>query len=189
MPDAHTLAVTTLVSWLLTEALGAYMLTAWLADGGASVPPDWPGAVPRWVIFGHAGLAFTGFLAWITFVATGAPAIAWVSIGFLAPAIGLGISTVTLWTPYPSPRPPDEPRRPQFDGLLGIASDEMLARALEDPALTTRLVDDLVAAMLTKPAPTPRRPRVQFSPVIPAAHGLLALSTILFAVLAAVSAR
>lgn len=189
MPDKHALAITTLVSWLLTESLGAYMLTSWISGGGHRVPAGQPGAVPRWVIFGHAGLAFTGFLAWVSFVATGLPAFAWTSIGFLAPAIGLGISTVTLWTPYPSAQPPDEPRRPQFDGLLGITSDETLTRALDDETLTTKLVDDLVQSMLARPAPTLRRPRVQFSPLIPAGHGLLAMSTILFAVLAAVSAR
>jgi hypothetical protein len=189
MPDKHALAVITLVSWLLAESLGAYMLTSWISSGGHHAPADPAGAVPRWVIFGHAGLAFTGLLAWISFVATGVPQLAWASIGFLAPAIGLGISTVTLWTPYPATQPPDEPRRPQFDGLLGITSDEMLTRALEDEALTTKLVDDLVESMLARPAPALRRPRVRFSPIIPAAHGLLALTTVLFAVLAAVSAR
>ena len=189
MPDEHALAVFTLVDWLLTEAFGAFMLISWITGGGSRAQPDRAGAVPRWVIFGHAGLAFTGLLAWISFVVTGVPALAWTSLGLLAPAIGLGISTVTLWTPYPSPQPPDEPRRPQLDGLLGITSDEALARVLEDDALTTRLIDDLVENMLTERVSGPRRPRVQFSPLIPAAHGLLALCTILFAVLAAVSAR
>jgi hypothetical protein len=192
MPDKHALAIFALVDWLLTESFGAYMLISWIAGGGTRVPASRPGAdpagaVPRWVIFGHAGLAFTGLLAWISFVVTGEPALAWASLGLLAPAIGLGISTVTLWTPYPSARPADEPQRPQFDGLLGITSDETLARVLDDEALTTKLVDDLVDSLLTKPAP--RRPRVEFSPLIPAAHGLFALTTILFAVLAAVSAR
>jgi hypothetical protein len=187
MPDKHALAIFALVDWLLTEAFGAYMLVSWIAKGGIRVPADRPGAVPRWVIFGHAGLAFTGLLAWISFVVTGEPALAWISLGLLAPAIGLGISTVTLWTPYPFALPADEPQRPQFDGLLGITSDEMLARVLDDETLTAKLVDELVDSMLTKPAP--RRPRVEFSPLIPAAHGLLALTTILFAVLAAVSAR
>jgi hypothetical protein len=189
MPDHHALAVFALVDWLLTEAFGAYMLISWIRAGGNRRQSNRPGAVPRWVIFGHAGLAFTGLLAWISFVVTGVPALAWVSLGLLAPAVGLGISTVTLWTPYPSAQPPDEPQRPQFDGLLGITSDEALARVLEDEALTTKLVDELVETMLTKPDPAVGRPRVQFSPLIPAAHGLLALCTILFAVLAAVSAR
>lgn len=191
MPAEHALAVFTLVDWLLTEAFGAFMLVSWIAGGGHRAPPSEarPGAVPRWVIFGHAGLAFTGLLTWISFVVTGVPALAWTSLGLLAPAIGLGISTVTLWTPYPAAQPPDEPRRPQLDGLLGITSDETLARVLEDEALTTKLIDDLVESMLTKPAGSPSSRRAQFRPLIPAAHGLLALCTILFAVLAAVSAR
>src|ERR1700752_5173305 len=68
MPDKHALAVITLVSWLLAESLGAYMLTSWISSGGHQAPADLAGAVPRWVIFGHAGLAFTGLLAWISFV-------------------------------------------------------------------------------------------------------------------------
>ncbi|HET7015258.1 MAG TPA: hypothetical protein VFI65_15170 [Streptosporangiaceae bacterium] len=189
MPDEHALAVFALVDWLLTEAFGAFMLISWIASGGNRARSDRPGTVPRWVIFGHAGLAFAGLVAWISFVVTGDPALAWTSFGLLAPAVGLGISTVTLWTPYPSGQPVDEPRRPQFDGLLGITSDEALTRVLEDEALTTKLIDDLVESMLAKPAPALRRPRVQFSPLIPAAHGLLAMTTILFAVLAAVAAR
>jgi hypothetical protein len=189
MPAEHALAVFALVDWLLTEVFGACMLISWIAGGGNRARSHRPGAVPRWVIFGHAGLAFTGLLAWISFVVTGVPALAWTSLGLLAPAIGLGISTVTLWTPYPSARPPDEPRRPQLDGLLGITSDETLARVLEDEALTTKLIDDLVESMLTTPASARRRRKVQLSPLISTAHGLLALCTILFAVLAAVSAH
>ncbi len=140
------------------------------------------------MIFGHAGLAFTGLLAWISFVVTGEPALAWASLGLLAPAIGLGISTVTLWGLLtPPPGPPTNRSDRNSTACWGITSDETLARVLDDEALTTKLVDDLVDSLLTKPAP--RRPRVEFSPLIPAAHGLFALTTILFAVLAAVSAR
>jgi hypothetical protein len=190
LPPGHSLAVATLVSWLATEAFGAYMLTSWIGSGGTKVKRDAPGAVPRSVIFGHAGLAFTGLVWWICFVVTGDVPLAWLSIAFLAPAIGLGISTVTLWTPYPGRPPPGaEPAWPQYDGMLGITSDEMLTAALEDDALTTKLVDDLVAKVLDQPEPTPRRSRWQLSPLIPAAHGLLAMGTVLFAVLAAVSTR
>jgi hypothetical protein len=188
LPGEHGLAAATLVSWLIAEVLGAYMLTAWIGSGGASIAKDAPGAVPRPLIFGHAGLAFTGLACWIAFVATGQVILAWLAIAFLAPAIGLGISTVTLWTPYPVRRPVTEPDLLRFDGMLGITTDEMLARALEDEALTTRLVDDLVASVLASPRPALRRPKLRFSPLIPAIHGLLAMSTVALAVLSAVSA-
>src|SRR5215469_3931354 len=189
-PQGHSFAVATLVSWLATEAFGAYMLSTWIGNGGNQVASDAPGAVPRSVIFGHAGLALTGLVWWISFVVTGDVPLAWLSIGFLAPAIGLGISTLTLWTPYPARRRPGaEPARQQYDGMLGITTDELLVAALEDDALTTKLVDDLVASVLDQPEPTPRRPMWQLSPLIPAAHGVLAMSTVLFTVLAAVSTR
>lgn len=187
-PHGHPFAVATLVSWLVTEAFGAYMLTSWIGSGGNRVNRDAPGAVPRSVIFGHAGLAFTGLVWWISFVVTGDAPLAWLSIAFLAPAIGLGISTLTLWTPYPAPRRPDaEADWQQYDGMLGIASDEVLVAALEDDALTTKLVDELVASVLDQPQPAERPARWELSPLIPAAHGVLAISTILLAVLAAVS--
>ncbi len=188
LPSAGSFALATLVSWLATEALGAYMLTAWIGGGGNRVKRDAATAVPRSVIFGHAGLAFTGLLWWISFVLTADVALAWLSIGFLAPAIGLGISTVTLWTPYPVRRPSTEPDLRPYDGMLGITTDEMLAAALEDETLTTKLVDDLVASVLARPEPTLRRAKWQLRPLVPAAHGLLAINTVLFAVLAAVSA-
>ncbi len=117
-------------------------------------------------------------------------ALAWLSIGFLAPAIGLGISTVTLVAALlPVRRPSTKPDLRPYDGMLGITTDEMLAAALEDETLTTKLVDDLVASVLARPEPTLRRAKWQLRPLVPAAHGLLAINTVLFAVLAAVSAR
>lgn len=190
LPSAHSFALGALVSWLVTEAFGAYMLTVWIGSGGNRVKRGPPRAVPRAVIFGHAGLAFTGLVWWISFVITADVVLAWLSIGFLAPAIGLGISTVMLWTPYPARHPDAEPDidpRP-YDGLLGITTDEMLVAALEDEALTTKLVDELVASVLERPRSAPRRPKMQLAPLIPATHGLLAMSTVLFAVLAAVDA-
>ncbi|HUC57755.1 MAG TPA: hypothetical protein VMA95_10160 [Streptosporangiaceae bacterium] len=182
----HGLAVATLVSWLLAEAFGAYMLSSWLGRGGHRAPAE-PGGVPRSVIFGHAGLAFTGFVFWVSFVLSGVAALSWLSVGFLAPAVGLGISTVTLWTPYPARQPETQPDVLVYDGMLGISNDEQLTAVLEDEALTTKLVDELVASVLSRPQPAPRRARVQFSPLIPAAHGIFALITIALAVLAAVT--
>lgn len=189
LPPGHSLAIAALVTWLATEAFGAYMLGAWIGSGGNRVRRHVPGGVPRSVIFGHAGLSFTGLVWWISFVVTGDAPLAWMSIGFLAPAVGLGISTLTLWTPYPARRPGTEPAWQQYDGMLGITTDEMLAAALEDDTFTTKLVDDLVASVLNRPEPAIRRPRWQLTPLIPAAHGVLAMSTVLFTVLAAVSAR
>lgn len=186
-PNGHTFAVAALVSWLVTEAFGAYMLTAWIGNGGIERREAQDG-VPRSVIFGHAGLAFTGFLWWVVYVVTHQVAFAWLSVGFLAPAIGLGISTVTLWTPYPTGQPRAEVEPASYDGRLGITTDEMLTAALEDEALTSRLVDELVASVLDRPAQPVRKPNWQLTPLVPAIHGVLAMATVLLAVVAAVVA-
>jgi hypothetical protein len=65
------LADAALVSWLLTEGLGAYMLTSWIGTGGARARASASGGALRSVIFGHAGLAFTGFVFWVAFTISG----------------------------------------------------------------------------------------------------------------------
>lgn len=189
LADSRALAAATLISWLVAEGLGAYMLSRWIASGGARQQRAGPDGLPRSVIFGHAGMAFTGFVGWVSFLATGAAALAWLAICFLAPAIGLGISIVTVWTPYPVRRAGAgaEPlAAPAGDGP-GSAS-EKLARALSDEALTSSLIDDMLASMLAVPASAARRPRWRLAPVIAAAHGVAAIATFLLAILAAAAA-
>ncbi len=190
VPDSRSLAFATLICWLIAEALGAYMLSRCIASHGARRPRAQPGGVPRSVIFGHAGIAFTGFAAWVGFLATGWPAVAWLAICLLVPAIGLGISIVTVWTPYPARRAAagvQPPAAPHGDVPAGIGTAETLARALSDEALTSRLVDDLLADLLAVP-PAAQRPKWHLAPIIPAVHGVAALVTFLLAILAAIAA-
>jgi hypothetical protein len=192
-----SLAFAAFGSWLVTEALGAYMLRSWIISGSARRDKSRPGAMPAPVLAGHAGLAFTGFVCWLTFLATRSPVPAWLALGFLMPAIGLGISTVTLWTPYPAHRaqsgqvPPagysDADRIKIYQGNEAAARfipDDMLARALADEELTGQLVDRLLAANLAQPGP----PRLDYRPLIPLAHGAMAILTFMLGTLAAVGA-
>jgi hypothetical protein len=198
------LAFATLACWLIAEGLGAYMLGRWVAGGGPRQQRGQPDRVSLPVVLGHAGLAFTGFACWVSFLVTGSPVLAWVAIGFLALAIGLGISTVTVWTPYPARRAgaEDDPgghgrgapavssAQAHGDGMLtGRFTDERLALVLSDDVLTSRLVDDLLARMLAEPAPVRRRPAWNLAPLIPVAHGVAAIATFLLATLAAIAAR
>jgi hypothetical protein len=190
--DSRGLAVATLVSWLITESLGAYMLRSWFASGGMRRRHGRTGGVSLPVMLGHAGLAFTGFVCWVTFVVTAVPLAAWLAIGFLGPGIGFGISTVTVWTPFPANRPdaaewsdaaPAEPAPPDQG-----PSEKSLAATLADETLTSMLVEDTVSRLLASAEPEPRRGPVNFRPLIPAAHGILAITTFLLATLAAVTA-
>ena len=207
------LGTAALISWLLAESLGAYMLRSWLradaarpraAGAGEAGEAGAADAVPRQqtaslaLILGHAGLALGGLVSWVSFVLSGLPVLAWLAVGLLAPAIGLGISTVTIWTPYPA-RPPESgqhPRHGDRSALAGppaiLVTNEMLDWVLANEALTSELVDDLVERMLAEPPSASRASRAGrgwgLASVIPVLHGGLALTTFLLAVLAAIAA-
>src|SRR5579859_7971778 len=95
----------TLISWLVTAALGAFMLRTWLARGGLSRERAKAGGLPPQLIFGHAAAAVAGLLCWAAFLASGARPLAWTAVALLMAAVGLGLCTVTLWTPYPARKP------------------------------------------------------------------------------------
>jgi hypothetical protein len=156
------LVLAALVSWLLTAAVGGYMLCTWIVRGGLRLrraTKKWAGeagGVPPAVVFCHAGAALAGLAVWASYLAAGWHPLAWAGVALIAAAIALGICTVTLWTPYPVRHDPLE---------------EMIA--------------DLPS---TVPAAR-RRPRLHLSPLIPAGHGIAALATFMLAVLAAATPR
>jgi hypothetical protein len=196
---------------------GRYPAATW-PDGGAGTGGR-EQRLPPGVIIGHFSLALTGLLLWALFVVSGWQVLAWSATGVLMPAIGLGVCTVTLWTPYPTYPDPFAPaaavgpaggtghaRRgsagtvtgpaggmlagPEHDVLAARLTDEALARALTDEALATRLTDDVVAQARPGVAGRDRRrPKGHLAPLIPVAHGMGALVTFLLAVLTAIGAR
>jgi hypothetical protein len=182
MGTGRGLEVTALVTWLVTEALGGFMLRGWIASGGAARARREPrrgDGMSLPVLAGHAGLNLTGLLFWVIFLLSRADVLAWVAIGFMAPAIGLGISTVTIWTPYPG-------GRPQLDERPPVVPDHVIERALEDDVLGQRLVDELLDRNLGQPSA--RNVGWSWRPLIPAGHGVLAILTFLLATLAAIAA-
>jgi hypothetical protein len=181
MPTGRGLDVAALVCWLATETLGAIMLSGWLARGGSlrvRRRPGQPEGMTLPILAGHAGLNLAGLLFWILFVFSGVRVLAWVALGFMAPAIGLGISTVTIWTPYPGGRPkPDE--------QSNVVPDDLVRRALDDDALGQKLVDELLDRNLGQ---SPARTGWSLRPLIPVGHGVLAIVTFMLATLAAIAA-
>jgi len=177
MPTGNALDVVTLVSWLATEALGAFMVRSWLARGGARAAMSVP------VLVGHAGLNLAGLVCWIVFVIAAAKPAAWLALALLAPAIGLGVSTVTIWTPYPGDTP--EAEAPSS----GVVPDSAIKRALDDEELASQLVDELLARNLAQPVERAERKSGWYlRPLVPASHGVLAIATFALAVISAVSA-
>jgi hypothetical protein len=197
---SRALGFAALTTWLLDAGSGAYMLGTWIVRGGLRRQRATGDRLGAGVVFGHFGLASTGLLVWAGYLASRWAFLGWLAIGLLMVVIGLGISTVTLWTPFPAHRAPAgaDPGSgraatgvladPAEDALTLAVTDDDLARALTDEVLLARFVDDVVARAPDDPVPRGRRPRAHLAALIPAGHGMAALATVLLAVLTAVSA-
>jgi hypothetical protein len=197
---SRALGFAALTTWLLDAGSGAYMLGTWIVRGGLRRQRATGDRLGTGVVFGHFGLASTGLLVWAGYLASQWAFLGWLAIGLLMVVIGLGISTVTLWTPFPARRAPAG-SGPAAGGLAGSAlagpaedaltlavTDDDLARALTDEVLLAKLIDDVLARAPEDELRAARKPRAHLATLIPAGHGIAAITTILLAVLTAVSA-
>lgn len=180
----------TLISWLVTASLGAFMLRTWLARGGLGSERAKAGGLPPQLIFGHAAAALTGLVVWAAFVASGARPLAWAAVALLMVAVGLGLCTVTLWTPYPA-RKPGERREPTAADAAPPAADAA-PTAAEAPSPPDQpefeVTDEMIARLLTDPFPASRHRPIRPNPavLVPVAHGFLAIATFTLAVLSTI---
>ncbi len=194
---SHALGIAALITWLLDAGSGAYMLGTWVLRGGLRRQRTTGDRLGPTVVFGHFGMATTGLLVWVSYLATRWAVLGWLAIGVLMLVIGLGISTVTLWTPFPAHRTGGAGvggaavgvlAEPAEDALTLRVTDEELARALSDDVLLSQLVDEVLAQVPDDPDRPARKPRGLLVTLIPAGHGVAAMATMLLAVLTAVSA-
>jgi manganese efflux pump family protein len=203
-----TTGTAALMTWLLTAGIGVYMLRTWIARGGLRRQRATGVGVPPGIVFGHASAALTGLAAWVGFLAGGWDALAWVGVVLICSAVTLGVCTVTLWTPYPVKSEPaseegaafaaaGEPDWPHWGpsraGQPDIrpgpaAAEEVQASPAEHPDAFT-VTDEMIARLLAEPPPVTPRRGPHLLPLIPACHGLAAMSTLLLALLAALGAR
>ena len=170
--SARPLAIAAVTAWVITASIGAYMLRTWVVRGGLRRQRATGVGVLPAVVFGHAGAALTGLVLWAGFVKTRWDPLAWTGVVLVTVIIGLGVCTVTLWTPYPVVVPPggEAVESPRSDPTADTITDEMIARLLADPF------------------PDRRRPRLKLAPFVPVLHGFAALATFMIVVLAAISA-
>jgi len=178
----------TLISWLLTASLGAYMLRTWLARGGLRRERARAGGLPPQLIFGHAGFALSGLLVWVSYLATGTRALAWTAVGALMVAVGLGLSTVTLWAPYPA-RKPDERRAapaPSDEPALVVPDTPAGAADAPDPP-DSFITDEMIEQLLNDSYKSVRPRPIKVNPavLVPIAHGFGAIGTFVLAVMTA----
>lgn len=178
----------TLVGWLLTASLGAFMLRTWLVRGGLRRERARADGLPPQLIAGHAGLALCGLLVWIAYLASGTRALAWTAVGALAVTVGLGLCTVTLWTPYPV-RKPGERQVSPGDGPAVVVPDTVAGAAGGSDPPEYEVTDEMIARLIDEPprehAARHRPIRPDLAVLVPIAHGFAAIGTFALAVMTA----
>jgi len=186
----------TLVSWLITAGLGAFMLDTWLVRGGLRRARESPGGLPPLLIFGHASAAVGGLLLWVIYLVAGARPLAWAAVVAMTVAVGLGLSTVTLWTPYPTLKPGKQRTAAGWGDHAALVPDSATGAEgtaeRSDPA-DFQVTDEMIGRLLDDPFPGQRRADAPLRPIrpnpavlVPVAHGFAAIATFLLAVMTAV---
>jgi hypothetical protein len=165
-----------LITWAMTAGVGGYMLRTWIARGGLRRERARAGGLPPQLLFGHATLALTGLVLWGSFVLSGERALGWAGIGCLMVAVGMGVSTVTLWTPYPAAKP-GEPR---------VQGEKPAAPAPDPVRDPFEVTDEMIARLLDGPHPERREHAIRpnMAVLVPVIHGFLAMATFVLAVTA-----
>ncbi len=94
-----TLALLALCCWILTVGIGTWMMSRWFSRrvlrNLRQVPAE-AGSLSPAVALGHFGLAVSGLLAWIAYVASGLTPVGWVAGAILLVTAGFGMALVTL---------------------------------------------------------------------------------------------
>jgi hypothetical protein len=176
----------TFISWLLTASLGAFMLRTWLVRGGLRRERARAGGLPPQLIAGHAGLALVGLVVWVAYLASGARALAWTAVGVLMVTVGLGVCTVTLWTPYPA-RKPGERRASPGDEPAVVVPGTAANAAEGGDSLEYQITDEMIARLIDEScrgyAAWHRPVRLTMAVLVPVAHGFAAVGTFVLAVM------
>jgi predicted lipid-binding transport protein (Tim44 family) len=89
--------VAALITWLITALGGIYLLGTWLARGGLRQQRARTTHLPTPLIFGHGGLAASGLIVWIIYLAVGGTALAWTAFIILLPVALLGLTMFARW--------------------------------------------------------------------------------------------
>ena len=105
-PSRAALNVAALAAWLVTVGLGVSMMARWITRTRRHGAQPGHGRRGPVLNFTHFGLALTGLLVWIGYLATGVTGLAWAACGFLVPVAGLGMTLVFLAPARPGDEPP-----------------------------------------------------------------------------------
>ncbi|HEX4656368.1 MAG TPA: hypothetical protein VH307_03200 [Streptosporangiaceae bacterium] len=170
--------IAALVAWLVTAGSGSYVLGTWISRGGTLRQRAGATGSPPAVIFGHFGLALSGLVIWVVYLIAGWPALAWTTVGVLLQVAGLGMTTVFIGLPGRAPA--------VVTGGVGPADRRALSTRGTDPAATGPVVTG-TAVIGKADADSIGRASDRGSPslLIVVGHGLLAITTLMLVLLAA----
>jgi manganese efflux pump family protein len=110
LPGRTAVKLAALVAWLVTVGLGLSMMARWITRTWRRGTQPQSGRGPA-LNFAHAGLAVTGLVTWISYLATGVTGLAWAACGILLAVASLGMTLVFLSadTTETADQPPDNP--------------------------------------------------------------------------------
>ena len=191
--------IAALIAWLVTAGSGAYVLGSWLSHGGSLRRRTGGTGAPPAVIFGHFGLALTGLVIWIVYLVVGWAALAWIAVGVLLPVAGLGMAALAIGLPG-LPSLPGLPGRPvpaaTGSAVAGRASaggisasgasagGTVTSGAITDSSTTGTTAHTGTTAGAGGPGREVSGKR-RLSPLIIVGHGVVAVTTMLLVLLAA----
>ncbi|MCE0767414.1 hypothetical protein LWC35_31615 [Pseudonocardia kujensis] len=149
------MSIAALIAWVVTAAGGFVLLGKWIAHGGARSPRT--SSFPPAVIFGHFLLAAAGLVVWIVYLVTDRALLTWVALALLVVVALLGFTMFARWIP----------------GYRARAASGVPAHAGATASERGGSAD-------------PSQPAEQRLPVaVVAAHGLVAVATVVLVLLAA----
>jgi manganese efflux pump family protein len=99
-----TWSLAALGAWLVTVALGLWMMLRWVLRGRGRYAPGSRFRRPPALNAAHLGLAGAGLVIWIAYLSTGLTGLAWTATALLTVVIGLGM-TLVFFLPSQSRHP------------------------------------------------------------------------------------
>lgn len=84
-----------LIAWVVTAGGGFLLLAQWLRHGGMRQREG--GQIRPILILSHFGLAATGLVLWIVYVANGSDTLAWIAFVLLVVVALLGFTMFAIW--------------------------------------------------------------------------------------------
>ena len=86
-----------LIAWVVTAGGGFVLLSIWLARGGMRQQREAGTRIRPPLILSHFGLAATGLVIWIIYLASDSDALAWIAFAILAVVAVLGWTMFAIW--------------------------------------------------------------------------------------------